>query len=38
MVCKDVRNWLVRILQIQPKAAPFYPLPPGLGKRAAMLF
>jgi len=30
--------FLRRIKQIPPKRAPFYPLAPGLGKRAAMLF
>jgi hypothetical protein len=29
---------LARILKILRKRSPFYPLPPGLGKRAAMLF
>ena len=27
-----------QIMLIRPKCAPFYPLPPALGKRAAMLF
>src|SRR5450432_1084008 len=35
---RECPELLVTDSQILPKRSPFYPLPPGLGKRAAMLF